>query len=78
MDATQAGDIEEVKKLLKEGVDVNQKGEGLAVALHSAALTGRTEIASLLLDHGANIEARSKTQETPLHLAAAYLEETLS
>ncbi|KAF3910665.1 Ankyrin-1 [Orbilia brochopaga] len=38
-------------------------------ALHEAADQGLTEIAKLLLEFGANIEARCKGKSTPLHIA---------
>ena len=38
--------------------------------LHSAALNGRTEIAKLLLEKKAEVDARDKDERTPLHFAA--------
>jgi ankyrin repeat protein len=45
-------------------------------ALHLAAFFGRSEIARILLDHGADVNARSRNERfgreiTPLHAAAA-------
>ena len=37
--------------------------------LHEAAIRGHVNIAQLLLQHGANINARRMTGETPLFLA---------
>ena len=66
-----AKDAATVKKLLKEGVDVNAaQGDGMT-ALHWAALNGDAELASMLLYAGANLGAKTRIGGyTPLHLAA--------
>lgn len=51
------GDQEAIEKALNAGVDVNQRGENGATALHSAAFFGQSETVDLLLSHGANIKA---------------------
>ena len=60
-----------MKKLLKEGADVNgAQGDGMT-ALHWAALNGDAELASMLLFAGANVGAKTRIGGyTPLHLAA--------
>jgi len=70
-DAAMAKDAATVKKLLKEGVDVNAaQGDGMT-ALHWAALNGDAELASMLLYAGANVGAKTRIGGyTPLHLAA--------
>jgi ankyrin repeat protein len=70
-DAAAAKDVATVKKLLKEGVDVNAaQGDGMT-ALHWAALHGDAELASMLLYAGANVGAKTRIGGyTPLHLAA--------
>ncbi|WP_339048791.1 ankyrin repeat domain-containing protein [Candidatus Mesenet endosymbiont of Phosphuga atrata] len=65
------GDIEKVRSSLKEGADVNYKSYYDETPLHSAVIYGHTEIAKLLLDKEANIEA-SYYSKTPLHYAAEY------
>jgi uncharacterized protein len=69
--AAQAKDAAAVKKLLKEGADVNgAQGDGMT-ALHWAALNGDAELASMLLYAGANVGAKTRIGGyTPLHLAA--------
>ena len=70
-DAAAAKDVATVRKLLKEGVDVNAaQGDGMT-ALHWAALNGDAELASMLLYAGANLGAKTRIGGyTPLHLAA--------
>src|SRR6186713_1816667 len=70
-DAAQNKDAAAVKKLLKEGSDVNgAQGDGMT-ALHWAALNGDAELASMLLFAGANVGAKTRIGGyTPLHLAA--------
>ena len=70
-DAAAAKDIATVKKLLKEGGDVNAaQGDGMT-ALHWAAINGDASLASMLLYAGANVGAKTRIGGyTPLHLAA--------
>ena len=70
-DAAQDKNAAAVKKLLKEGADVNAaQGDGMT-ALHWAALNGDAELASMLLYAGANVGAKTRIGGyTPLHLAA--------
>ena len=67
------GDIKAVKQALAGGADPNtmdpQSGSTL---LATAALMGHTKVVALLLEHGANINARSRDGGTALH-AAAFL-----
>lgn len=63
-------DLEMVKALISEGVDVNSKGSSDDTALHDASHNGHYEIVKLLLEHGANVNARGWSNWTPLHYAA--------
>src|SRR5688572_3002712 len=69
--AAQSKDATAVRKLIKEGADVNgAQGDGMT-ALHWAALNGDAELASMLLYAGANVGAKTRIGGyTPLHLAA--------
>src|SRR5690349_25129905 len=70
-DAAQAGNVEGVRSLLKQAVDVNAaQGDGMT-ALHWAALKGQADMAQLLLYAGANVRATTRLAGyTPLFMAA--------
>ncbi len=70
-DAAMQGDIDVVRSLLKEGMDVNAaQGDGMT-ALHWAAFTDNVDIARMLSYAGANMEAATRINAmTPLVLAA--------
>ena len=67
--AVRSGDLEEVRFLLKNGVDVEARTAYGRSALHEAALYGLPEIASLLIERGADVNARNPRGETPLFYA---------
>jgi ankyrin repeat protein len=57
-----------LERLLKKGADPNRKNDAAATALMWAATD--FEKTRLLLDHGADVNARSKDMRTPLMIAA--------
>lgn len=67
------GQAETVKALLDAGVEVNAASrESMKVTpLASAAASKQTEIARLLIAHGANVNARAASGHIPLHEASA-------
>ncbi|MDA7676665.1 ankyrin repeat domain-containing protein [bacterium] len=69
-EAAEEGQIEEVKKLLAAGADVNAKTKFKETPLHFAAENGQKEVAELLIDKGANVNAHAKWERTPLHSTA--------
>jgi len=78
--AVEAGDLSRVKALLQAGANVNTCTSGGLTALSLAVIRGYGEIALLLLDHGASIDARDKSGDrqqrspgnSPVHYAAIY------
>jgi len=73
-EATLAWDIEKIKALLSQGVDVNARDSLGRTALHCTCEKFDTppseKIARLLIGQGADVNARDKSGNTPLHLAA--------
>ncbi len=68
--AARTGDLEQVKKLVEGGADVNVRDkEGATPLLWSLAMSKR-EVATYLIAHGADVKA-SAGGVTPLHIAAA-------
>ena len=73
--AAGTGKITEVRKLLNQGVDPNAAvGNSGVTALMQAAMTGNTGIVKLLLNKGANVNAKAEQMGgmTPLMNAAAF------
>jgi ankyrin repeat protein len=69
-DAISNGDLDEARKLLDDGVDVNAGDKDGMTPLHSAVWEGNSEMAALLLARGAKVNARAEGGYTPLHTAA--------
>lgn len=63
--------IEEVRAAVEAGQDVNQKNAMARTPLLVALANGAWDIAKYLLDHGANPNVRTKSQESALGLAIA-------
>ena len=75
-EAAFTGDIAAMKQGLADGADPNAKDpQSGNTLLAAAALMGHTEIVTLLLEHGADVNARSRDDGTALH-AAAFLGRT--
>merc|ERR1711916_198651 len=71
MGAARIGDIFNVKRARDFGVDVNCTGSNHDTALHVACINGEIQVVKYLLEKGANIDAVSKSGQTPLMLAAS-------
>src|SRR5437868_4520760 len=70
-DAAMRGDIETVRKLIKQGANVSApQGDGMT-ALHWAAEHGDSVLANLLLGARANVRTTTRIGGyTPLHIAS--------
>ena len=66
--ATQGSDS--VAQLLAAGDDPNGVDEANTTALHVAAMNGDSDVAHVLLAHGAKVDLRTTAEETPLFMAA--------
>lgn len=63
-------DVECFNLLLQSGADINAKSvQYQNTVLHHALSYGNTRLIKLLIEHGADIEARNKRGQTPLHQA---------
>jgi ankyrin repeat protein len=69
--AVHVGDLDQIKRHLFWGTDVNQPGPDGAFPLHVAVAQGRVAIAKELLKHGAHTDVRDTLGRTPLHVALA-------
>jgi ankyrin repeat protein len=49
---------------------MNKRGGYYGTPLHAASADGHLEIARLLLEHRADVNARAINRETPLHVAS--------
>jgi ankyrin repeat protein/ppGpp synthetase/RelA/SpoT-type nucleotidyltranferase len=66
------GDLRTVKRLLKDGVDVNTKNELGQTALHVASLKGHDKVVEQLLKEGIDVNAKDDLPgRTALHVASS-------
>jgi ankyrin repeat protein len=70
-DASREGDADVVRGLLESDPElVTATDDDIRTPLHYAAAYGHVEVATVLLDSGAEIDALEEDEETPLHYAA--------
>jgi uncharacterized protein len=71
--AVVSGSIEAIKQHIAAGTDINEKDPyGGSSPLISASLFGKTEIAKILIDAGAEINVQNNDGSTALHTAAFF------
>lgn len=71
--AIKGGQIQEVRTLISEGVDIHQPSSSGVSPLHMAVINNQDEIAELLVKSGANVNVPdASTGASPLHLSALY------
>jgi len=69
-----AGDLAKVKSLVKEGTDVNTKGKGSGdeTPLFAAVFADHNDVAKFLIAKGADVNAKDKSGQMPLHSACEH------
>jgi uncharacterized protein len=70
--AAELGSVEEVKKLLAKGVDVNEKDIKGRTALMWAAFKGHADVVKELLASGADLNAKDNYDYTALKFVDLY------
>ncbi|OGU57006.1 MAG: hypothetical protein A2V66_05420 [Ignavibacteria bacterium RBG_13_36_8] len=69
-DAVQKENLQQVAELIEKDPDiVNELNNEQATPLHLAASLGNEEIVQYLLSHGALVDAKNNSGQTPLHVA---------
>lgn len=69
-DAASAGDLAELKRLVQEGVPVNDRSAFNNTALLYAAMHGKRECLRFLINNGADVNIANDSGYTPLICAA--------
>ncbi|XP_046341569.2 ankyrin repeat and KH domain-containing protein mask-like isoform X2 [Haliotis rufescens] len=67
--ASRTGNVEEVKRLLSRGVDINCRGMGSTTPVMVAAYSGHRDVVELLVSKGADVSLVDKDGDSILHLA---------
>jgi ankyrin repeat protein len=71
--AAKNGHLQITKELLKmPGVEFDALSSIKRTPLHIACLNGRQEVAKVLIEKGAKVNAQDDDRSTPLHLAAEF------
>ncbi|XP_021379337.1 protein phosphatase 1 regulatory subunit 16A-like isoform X1 [Mizuhopecten yessoensis] len=70
LEAAARNDIDDVRRLLTQGVNPNSTNEDGLTALHQCCIDDSEEMLKLLLEFGALVNAQDSEMWTPLHAAA--------
>ncbi len=68
--AIEEGNVLEVERMIKNGIDVNIKDARGSTALMEAAARGYEKLVKLLIEKGADVNVQNSTKETALMNAA--------
>jgi ankyrin repeat protein len=72
LEAVRLNEIEEVKKLIEKGADVNVVDEYGATALYWASYKGHSEIVKILIEAGADVNVVNRDGETALYWTSSW------
>jgi len=64
--------LDEVKRTISRGADVNGRNNRGQTPLHMAASRGHKEMVEILIENGADINATDNNGRTPLHVAVSH------
>lgn len=70
--ASQDSNVEEIKRILADEVDVNVRDDKNWTPLHWASTGNNLDAVRLLIEHGADPNAKNEFGYTPLHMACAH------
>jgi len=70
--ALQVGDLDQIKRHIRWGTDLNQADAKGDLPLHVAARAGQVSIVRELAENGAALNARNRAGQTPMDLALAH------
>ena len=70
--ASQDSNVEEIKQILADEVDVNVRDDKNWTPLHWASTGNNLDAVRLLIEHGADPNAKNEFGYTPLHMACAH------
>ena len=68
--AAKSGSVDQVKRLIAEGAEVDEKDDKGATPLIIAAYSGQREVAAFLISQGADIHAKDSKDTRALHASA--------
>jgi ankyrin repeat protein len=60
LEAVRAADADRVRRLLRQGADVNARGEDGTTALMQATAVADIRLVRMLLEHGADVNGRNR------------------
>ena len=70
--AASSGNIQQIQKLISQGLDINVSNAERETALHMAAARGNFEAVMYLVKSGANVNAQTVKNWIPLHHAVRF------
>ncbi|MBP5427325.1 MAG: ankyrin repeat domain-containing protein [Clostridiales bacterium] len=68
--ACEMGDLDEVKKMINKGLDINTRDKDGNAPIHYACKFGHLDVVKYLLDKGSDIESKGQGDYTPLYVAS--------